>query len=240
MPSVSPKRLGNEVFDVYKYSYFEHNWIILKKNNEQITKRLPQIKGMVYDLGCGMRPFEQDIRRVADEYIGVDWSNTLHGLQADIVADLNKPLPLRMGVADSVVSLQVLEHLSEPQVFLNEAFRLLRSGGRLFLAVPFQWHIHEAPWDFYRYTRYGLDYTIAKAGFVDISIEEVSGFWTMWLVKLNYQMARAVRGPPAMRWIMRSMMFPLWYVNQVVGPLLDRFFPDKAETAGYFVTATRP
>lgn len=239
MPRALPSWLRSEVVEVYKVSYFAHNWIILRKNNDQLMKRLPQIKGTVYDLGCGTRPFEHDIRRGADGYIGVDWSNTLHQLQADIVADLNKPLPLRDAVADSVVSLQVLEHLSEPQVFLNEAFRLLRSGGRLFLAVPFQWHIHEAPWDFYRFTRYGLDHTIAKAGFVDIRIEEVSGFWTMWLVKLNYQLARAVRGPAAMRWILRSLMFPLWYVNQIVGPLLDRFFPDNAETAGYFVTATR-
>jgi hypothetical protein len=53
---------------------------------------------------------------------GVDWSGTLHELKADILADLNEPLPIEDQVADTVVSLSVLEHLREPQTMLNEAF----------------------------------------------------------------------------------------------------------------------
>lgn len=225
--------------EVYKYSYLAHNWVVLKKNNEHVKKNLPSVSGVVYDLGCGLRPFEVDIRCFADEYIGIDWSNTLHGLHADIVADLNKPLPIRDNVADTVVSFQVLEHLSEPQMVLNESHRILRRGGLLILAVPFQWHVHEAPWDFFRFTRYGLEHILAKAGFVEIRVEEVGGFWTTWFVKLNYQMARMVRGPRIMRRLVQVIFFPLWYPIQVLGPVLDRLCPDPSETPGYFVTAKR-
>ncbi len=131
-------------------------------NNEDVQNCLSEMSGVVYDLGCGIRPYEKDILTVADRYVGVDWSSTLHGLHADIEADMNKPLPIDDDVADAIVSFQVLEHLYEPQVVLNEAFRIIRPGGKIFISVPFQWWVHEAPYDYFRYTRYGLDTCLPK------------------------------------------------------------------------------
>ena len=79
-------------------------------------------------------------------------------MKADIVADLNKPLPIESEVADVVVSISVLEHLCEPMTMLSESFRILKPGGSILLQVPWQWWIHEAPYDFYRYSPYGLNY----------------------------------------------------------------------------------
>lgn len=107
---------------MHKVCYMDHNWLAHKMNNEYVTNQLSDVRGVVYDLGCGKRPYEREILRVAERYIGVDWSNTPHGLSADIVADLNKPLPIESEVADNVISLQVMEHLCEPQTMLNEAF----------------------------------------------------------------------------------------------------------------------
>jgi len=103
-------------------------------------------------------------------YIGVDWAGSSHEALADIVADLNKPLPIESCVADIVVSLSVLEHLCEPQTMLNEAYRILKKGGVMIIHVPWQWWVHEAPHDYYRYTPYGLTYMLKKAGFDKINI----------------------------------------------------------------------
>ena len=195
--------------------------------------------GVVYDLGCGTRPYEKDILVVADRYVGVDWSNTLHGLNADIVADLNKPLPIDSDVADHVISLQVMEHLCEPRVMLTEAFRILKKGGTFSLTVPFQWWIHEAPHDYFRYTRYGLEYLLTKSGFVDVEVRETTGFWTMWFLKLNYQTARLLRGPLPLRWIVRGCFLPLWLLDQLIAPIMDRYWPASQETAGYQVIARK-
>lgn len=226
---------------MHKYTIFDHNWLVLKINNMNVQQRLPDMKGVVYDFGCGTRPYETDIMQFADRYVGVDWSNTLHGLDADVVANLNEPLPIEGSIADTVVSFQVLEHLSEPQTMINEAFRILRPGGRVFLSVPFQWHVHEAPYDFYRYTCYGLEYIFKKSGFVDIKVEPVTGFWTMWLLKLNYQTARIIRGPKFLRVVTRIMLVPFWWLDQHIADFLDRIWPkSEGETVGYFVTARRP
>ncbi len=195
---------------------------------------------MVVDLGCGAKPFGDVIRTTADHYIGIDWSNSMHGLHADIVANLNGPLPMHDEVADMVVSFEVLEHLPEPGIMLAESFRILKPGGRLVLSVPFQWWVHEAPWDYYRYTRYGLEYLLRKAGFTSITVEATSGFWSMWILKLNYRLLRLVRGSSVRRQLNRVILVPMWWLGQRLALIMDRHRTDERETVGYIVTAARP
>ena len=225
---------------MHNVSYLSHNWLILRINNEDVRHHVPMMRGVVYDLGCGVRPYEEDILQVAEAYVGVDWANTLHDLNADVVADLNKPLPIENMAADTVVSFQVMEHLCEPQVMLGEAFRILKSGGRMFVSVPFQWWVHEQPHDYFRYTRHGLEYIFSKAGFVDIEVKESSGFWSMWFLKLNYQTWHLIRGPWPIRSLLRLLFLPFWFGDQLLASWLDKFWPEKGETACYFITARKP
>jgi 2-polyprenyl-3-methyl-5-hydroxy-6-metoxy-1,4-benzoquinol methylase len=83
-------------------------------------------------------PYKERLLNFADQYTGVDWGSTQHELKADILADLNEPLPIGTEVADTVMSLSVKEHLREPQVFLNEAPASSSPGGMV-LQVPFMW-----------------------------------------------------------------------------------------------------
>jgi SAM-dependent methyltransferase len=171
----------------------------------------------------------------------VDWSNTLHGLSADVVTNLNEPLPLEDAVADTVVSLSVMEHLCEPQTMLNEAFRILKPDGTMVLQVPWQWWIHEAPYDFFRYTPYGLKYLLEKAGFVDVVVEPQSGFFTMWILKMNYFSVRFVRGPKLLRALIKACLASIWYIGQRLAPILDKLDHNwAAETCGYSATAKKP
>ena len=131
---------------------------LIHKINKNIAKKL-SYKGRVIDLGCGDAPYKLDILKVADEYIGVDWRNSQHDQSnVDIFADLTKRLPFANEYADTVVSFQVMEHLPEPEFFLKECYRILKHGGGLYLTVPFMWHVHEEPHDYYRYTNHGLRY----------------------------------------------------------------------------------
>jgi SAM-dependent methyltransferase len=225
---------------MYAEEKLSHNWLAKKNVNTKVGETLAGFSGTVIDLGCGTRPFEADILQHAREYIGLDWGNTLHGTHADVIADLNRPLPIADASADHVVTFEVIEHLAEPATMLHEAARILRSGGTLTLSAPFQWWIHEEPWDYQRFTRYGLDYQLHKAGFTDISIAPTSGFWSMWLLKFNYQSTRLIRGPSVLRMAIRAFLIPIWWLNQTVAPWFDRIWPEERETAGYFVTARKP
>lgn len=216
-----------------------HNWLIYDVGDAWLIRFTDRYKGHLYDLGCGEMPYKSWLLNYADQYTGVDWGSSLHELKADILADLNEPLPIESEVADTVMSLSVMEHLREPQVFLNEAHRILKPSGHMILQVPFMWWVHEAPYDFYRYTRYGLQYMFEKAGFTDITIYPQTGFWVMWTLKLNYQTTRLVRGPWPIRKAMALLMRGIWAIDQRVAPWLDKFWKGEGETAGYFVVARK-
>lgn len=216
-----------------------HNWLIYDIGDAWLTRFTDRYKGHLYDLGCGEMPIKNWLLNYADQYTGVDWGSTMHELKADILADLNESLPIESEVADTVMSLSVMEHLREPQVFLNEAHRILKPGGSIVLQVPFMWWVHEAPYDFYRYTRFGLQYMFEKAGFTDIAIYPQTGFWVMWTLKFNYQSTGLVRGPWPIRKAMALLMRGIWAIDQYVAPWLDKYWKGEAETAGYFVVAKK-
>jgi SAM-dependent methyltransferase len=210
------------------------NNFLIYSINKKIAKSL-SYNGRVIDLGCGTAPYKHDILKVADEYIGVDWKNSLHDQShVDVFADLCKPLPFPDEHADTVVSFQVLEHLPEPELFLSECYRILKRGGRGFITVPFMWNVHEAPHDYYRYTRYGLKYLLKKVGFYEIDIKENTGFWQMWILKFNYHTTRFARGPLKLFWI------PIWWLGQMIAPILDKYDIHPEECASYTVVARKP
>ncbi len=218
-----------------------HNWLIYNVGDRFLQQFIHHYKGTLYDLGAGESPYKNFFLQHAQQYIAVDWAGSLHNTKADIAADLNHPLPISSEVADTVVSLSVMEHLCEPQTMLNEAYRILKPGGSLVMQVPWQWWIHEAPYDFFRYTPYGLKYMFDKAGFVDVVIEPQSGFFTMWLLKFNYFSLRLIRGTRPQRWVIKAFLLPIWYCNQIAAPYMDKL--DKnwaAEASGYFLTARKP
>lgn len=193
------------------------------------------MQGCVIDLGCGEAPYKEEIEGIADQYIAVDWQASRHDVsRVDVFTDISKSLPFRDSAADTVVAFQVLEHIPEPELFLAECFRVLRSGGTLFLTTPFMWHIHEAPDDYYRFTRYGLAYLLEKSGFIEIDIKETTGFWQMLVLKLNYHTTRFAWGPLRVLWI------PVWWLGQILSPVLDRFDKRPGETAGYTMLAKKP
>ena len=218
-----------------------HNWLIYDVSDRFLEKFIPLYRGTLYDLGAGEAPYKEFFLQHAKKYVAVDWSGSHHNTNADITADLNEPLPIDAGIADTIVSLSVLEHLYAPQVMLNEAFRILKEGGAIVLQAPWQWRIHEEPHDYYRYTPYGLEYLLEQAGFVDIKVEPQAGFFTTITLKLNYFSCGLIRGPRPIRFFLR-IIFPIfWYAGQKLAPFLDKLDRGWAwDASGYFVTARKP
>ncbi len=217
-----------------------YNWVVYDVADQFIVKYSKYYKGNLYDLGCGTRPYEEYFKIFCDSYIGVDWSDTLHNLKADIVADLNKKLPIDDEVADTLISFSVMEHLCEPQSFLNETHRILKKDGVFVLQVPFMWHIHEEPFDYFRYTKYGLKYMFEKAGFKKIEVESSTGFWVSWFVKLNYQLHTMLSGNSIKKKILRKFFKPFIRYNQKLAVYLDqKLVKNEKETQGYWVIAIK-
>jgi len=121
------------------------------------------------DVGAGEQPYRELFEHV--EYVTSDWAHSVHpgARRVDIVAPAHE-LPVPEGSFDAVICTQVLEHVAEPADVLAELFRVLRPGGRLFITVPLTWEEHEAPYDFFRYTRFGLAHLLSGAGFREVVV----------------------------------------------------------------------
>ena len=218
-----------------------YNWLVYETNDYFIKKHIQLYRGVLYDLGAGESPYKAFFLEHVIKYVAVDWAGSYHDTKSDLIADMNEVLPIESEAADTVVLLSVLEHLREPQSLLREAFRILKNNGQIVVQVPWQWQIHEAPYDFFRYTPYGLHNLFQKAGFIDITVEPQAGFFTMMTLKINYFSLRLIRGPRLLRTLTRWGLGLFWHLGQKLAPLLDKLDKDWAlEATGYFVTARKP
>ena len=210
-----------------------HNFLI-KSILENHVKSL-KFNGDVLDLGCGSMPYADIIiENGASNYTGVDWNATNRNLKyKKIEADISKTLPFPNEYTNTIVSFEVLEHLPEPDLFINECWRILKNDGELFLTVPFIWHVHEDPYDYYRFTKYGLEYLLKKNNFTDIEVEELAGFWISWALIFNYHTVSYSKGP------IKYFLYLVWWVTQNVSVFLDRVNYNSRSTCNYKVYAKK-
>jgi len=89
----------------------------------------------------------------AKQYIRLD-IQPIPGI-TDVVGDA-LALPFEAGHFDCIFASEVLEHLSDPFLFAREVTRVLKPGGSVILTVPFLFHKHDDPHDFWRPTDQGL------------------------------------------------------------------------------------
>ena len=136
---------------------YDATYILTKTNINVFNNLMDLILGnshlKVLDLGCGYKPFKilLNERLPNIEYVGVDFST--ENAEPDIVLDLNKDtLPFPDGYFDLVILSEVLEHLYNPMHCLEEAIRILKQGGFIFISTPFLYGNHDKEHDYYRYT----------------------------------------------------------------------------------------
>lgn len=197
-----------------------HNWLLYHYYLKNILKCLPYLKGKILDVGCGRKPYEYLFKENAGLYLGVEYMKTIHGFEkVDVAAD-SLALPFVKDSFDSVVTFQVMEHVPEPKLFLIEACRVLKPGGYMLVTTPFMWGEHEEPYDFFRYTRYGLRYLAEKAGFEVVSITPDTKFWSMAALRLNYYLLRFARGP--LKGLIKLLLYPVFFFSQILAFLLDK------------------
>lgn len=163
----------------------------------------------ILDLGCGNKPY-RELFPFAENYIGFD---IVPGPEVDTVG-VNWDLPFEENEFDALLTTQVLEHTAKISDTVDEIRRVVKKDGLLFISAPLTYPEHEPPYDYYRFTRYGL-LEIFK-DFEVVSISSSGGFLNTLCklanVFLNYF-------PYAKYWA-----FPIFFLNNIAGMLFDRFF----------------
>lgn len=194
------------------------------------------LSGNLIDIGCGTKPYKEMLSPFVEEHVGVDHEATFHDKSKIDLFGTAYEIPADNETFDTAICTAVLEHLEEPEQALLECHRVLKVGGVAIYSVPFIWHLHEEPRDFYRYTKYGLKYLFEKAGFEVLQITPLSGFWVTFGQLFVYNIYRFHRGP--LRYI--PVIPVLGLAIQGISYILDRIDKSEQWTWMYMVVARKP
>ncbi len=155
----------NEQFNPKLIGLFINPFYFARKGlYKNISELIINLKGKLLDVGCGTKPYENICK--LDEYIGLeidDNGNRQHKF-TDVFYN-GKIVPFNDKEFDSILSNQVFEHVFNPNEFLREINRVTKMDGLFLMTVPFVWDEHEQPYDYARYSSFGLKYILNKNGF---------------------------------------------------------------------------
>ncbi|HET6512157.1 MAG TPA: class I SAM-dependent methyltransferase [Candidatus Kapabacteria bacterium] len=138
-------QLDAEKFDYFEEHTGEHEHEE-RRVHEAITSYVPKQANAILDAGCGRA-------WVAEEYVkqgrfvcsmDISTGNPMEALRrfpspkhAGLVADAFH-LPIREGSFDVIIASEIIEHVTDPQGFVQSLFKALKPGGRLIISTPYK------------------------------------------------------------------------------------------------------
>jgi SAM-dependent methyltransferase len=154
----------------------------------------------------------------------------------DIRGDLEQ-IPLRVDSIDCILCMVVLEHTQNPRQVLMEFSRVLKAGGTLVMVVPFLWEEHQAPHDYFRFTRYGVRLLFESLPFRVDLVSPLGGFF--WLcARRSVALLTFFQG--GWRWIAFALLAPFFgLLFPIILYFLDGLDKEQHYSLGFRVRATK-
>lgn len=154
---------------------FHPQWSVYHDERKSLLKNGQQARGLMLDT-CAIAQQVQKLLWAGWRYMSPDYYQTAaewYRTRPQIGGD-GQRLPVKAKSVDTVLRLDMLEHLPRPESCLAEIQRVLRPGGRLVLQLPFLYLLHDTPYDFHHWTIHGLR-TRAECYEFEIERELVDG-----------------------------------------------------------------
>lgn len=174
----------------------------------------------ILDAGAGDSPYRDLFTRC--DYRTHDWPGSPHtgAARADVIADIAE-LPIADASLDAVLCTEVLEHVRGPHRAAAELHRVLAPGGRILITVPFVGELHEEPYDFQRFTSYGLEALLEDAGFTDVVVRPLGG-WGTTIAQVLRNAGLATGQAEGPRSLARGLFWMLLVTSVFAGKLRHR------------------
>jgi SAM-dependent methyltransferase len=134
---------------------------------------------------------------------------------------------------DTVFLFEVLEHVPEPNRAVADINRVLKREGKLFCSTPFVFGIHDAPHDYYRYTKYGLAYLFRS--FDNLKITERNSYYEtvcVLMLRLTVVSEKPSRNFGLVTAVAVTLLAP--FVS-----LISKVIKNSSITTGYTLEATK-
>ncbi len=213
--------VGEADQELNDYSKEKAAWSAFKLKNyafiEGAMRDLPRTSAIL-DLGAGPGFFDDILRRFP-VVLSADYCCFPN---IDIVTDIvTRRVPIRTGSMDCLLLSNVLEHVSKPERLLAECRRVLNKDGRLIGITPFMFKIHQAPYDFCRYTHFKLQELLEDAGFSEVSINKLGTLLDV-LNGVRFEYKQFLRAGTARPWLLNQLLRLQFHLERLIQALYLR------------------
>ncbi len=239
------------VLPYIKHSPLDPGFINRNSIRKFLKNSLNRIQGLLLEVGCGEKEFTDILAPHISEYVGLEHP-AARETQGQLTARpevygtaLNLPFPDE--TFDTVLCICLLEHVSDPIAVLRECRRVLKPGGYILTSTPLAERVHCAPYDFYRFTPYGLQYVAKQADLNDCRITSFTGTWASIGLKLSkyilynfiFTRTECYADRKVRIWAL-PLAVPICTLIQLTFLGLDRLHRDEHDAEQYFMVARRP
>lgn len=196
----------------------------------EMVSEIP-VHARVLDVGAGECKYARLLAHT--KYVSTDlvFSSDKHDFSGlDVISDASS-IPFLDETFDTVLNFVTMEHVPDPLQVVAEMSRVLRPGGKLYAIIPLVRPEHLVPYDFHRFTRYGIERLLGDAGFVVDRSEGSNG--SLWTA-VHY-LNQIAKSHPLQKFGRRSikgmLLNRMWYLG--LRPLLayarmtDRWYGDE-------------
>ncbi|MGB3443780.1 MAG: class I SAM-dependent methyltransferase [Actinophytocola sp.] len=197
---------------------------------DALAEALHDASGVWLDYGAGTSPYRELFTTAELQTADIPGGESY---PADHALDRDGRCPVPDGTFDGVLSTQVLEHVTDADAYLREAYRLVRPGGRLVLSTHGVWEEHGGQ-DLWRWTADGLALQAERAGFdVDRTVKLTCGPRGLLLLLRWYGRDHGWPGGGLIGLVLRA----LWLVDRLLPPAMDTYLDRAFRDLGH---TTRP
>ena len=205
--------------------FINPNYFSRKGLLKYIRREAPGLKGRLMDFGCGRKPYQRLF--CVDEYIGVDIEVSGHD-HRDSVIDVfynGHTLPFENNSFDSIFTSETFEHLFNLDEILAELHRVLRPEGQMLITIPFSWNEHEEPYDFARYTSFGIIHILKQHGFETIRLNKTTTYFeTVCQLYNSFWIESVFPKNKAIRTVLQALLLG---VPTLIATFLNLILPDN-------------
>jgi 2-polyprenyl-3-methyl-5-hydroxy-6-metoxy-1,4-benzoquinol methylase len=191
--------------------------------------------GKLLDAGCGTMPFKASLANLVDEYHSLDIERKVP--EVDFIGNLQDMKGVADESYDVVLCTEVLEHVPQPDKLIAEVWRALKSRGKFILSVPHLSRLHDEPFDYYRFTKHGLQFLLEQNGFSVLEIVPTGSLFSL----LGHQLSTALVGST---WHIPVLGRVIFFLNAALCTVpcyvLDRLLPISGKCPlGYVAVAKK-
>jgi len=187
-----------------------------------------------HDLNClnigSGGPIEDLLKKKVKNYYSIDVDeNRKPNEIIDICSD-----NLKINFKPNLICIfETLEHCENPIKAVENIYNMLQKGQKCLASVPFNFHIHDEPSDFFRFTEYGCK--LIFKDFSNVKVLSRNG----WLESIFVNFIRLEKERNILSRIFGRIFL---IINIIIYPIIliiQKIIPSKKLTTGYFIIAVK-